>query len=278
MLKLLTLNTWGRTGPWAKRRALIGEGIRELDPHVVGLNEIWDDAEGNSAREIADAIGGEWHVHTSPPFEFEEGKYETRNAVLSRFPLLEAEAWMLPEPRGDCRRNLTFARVATPWGQLPVFVTHLSWMFHHGSYRLMQVQQIRSWMKERAPIEKGDAPTEHLPPVVMGDFNEVPESDEIRFMRGLYADAHGFYSADCFALRGEGSGITWSNDNAYAAREHFPDRRLDYIFVRGPDRWGRGEPLVARVALTQGRDGVFPSDHYAVYAEIRATSVVRPPL
>jgi endonuclease/exonuclease/phosphatase family metal-dependent hydrolase len=278
-LRLLTLNTWGRTGPWDRRKALIADNIRELDPHVVGLQEIWDDAAGNSAREIADAIGGEWHVHSSPAFEFEEGKHENRNAVLSRFPLLDTDAWMLPEPVGDLRRNLTHAMIATPWGTLPVFVTHLSWMFHHSAARLVQVQQIRAWMNERAPIQPpADGPSELLPPVVMGDFNSEPESDEIRFMRGLYADPYGFYTADCFALCGDGKGHTWDRENAYAAREHFPDRRIDYIFVRGPDRWGRGEPLVARVALTQPRDGVWASDHYAVYAEIRATSVERPPL
>jgi endonuclease/exonuclease/phosphatase family metal-dependent hydrolase len=277
VIKLLTLNAWGRFGPWAKRKAIIVDGIRALDPHVVGLNEVWDDADGNQARELAEAIGGDWHVHGEPAYEMQEGR-SCGNAVLSRFPLVETDAWMIPEPMGDCRRNLVYAVADTPWGKLPVFVTHLSWMFHQSAARLMQVQQIRDWMKERAPIQHGESPSELLPPVVMGDFNSVPESDEIRFMRGLYADAYGFYTADCFGICGEGPGYTWHRDNAYAAREHYPDRRLDYIFVRGPDRWHRGQPLVARVALTESRDGAFASDHYAVYAEIRATRVVLPPL
>ena len=38
-LKLLGLNTWGRSGPWAARRELIADGIRALDPQIIGLAE-----------------------------------------------------------------------------------------------------------------------------------------------------------------------------------------------------------------------------------------------
>lgn len=275
-LKLLTLNTWGRSGPWTKRRALIADGIRALDPHVVALQEIWDDDRGNTARELADAIGGEWHVHYGAAWE-PEGRTEG-NAVLSRFPIKESEIWPLPEPTHDHYRNLIYAAIATPWGTLPVFVTHLSWMLHHGAARLMQLQQTREWMKERAPVQHGDAPTDQLPPILAGDFNCEPESDEIRFLRGYLADPHGCYLADCFALCGDGAGHTWHRNNAYAAREPHANRRLDYVFVRGPDRWRRGEPLAARVVLDEPRDGVFASDHYGVYAELRAIPYAPPPL
>jgi endonuclease/exonuclease/phosphatase family metal-dependent hydrolase len=268
VLKLLTLNTWGRTGPWAQRRALIADGIRALDPHVVALQEVWQDG-ANSAQEIADAIGGEWHLHYGAAWD--TGERTEGNAVLSRFPITDSAVWPLPEPRHDHERNLAYAVVATPWGQLPVFVTHLSWMMHQSSARLMQLQQVREWMKERAPIQKGDAPTDLLPPVLMGDLNAEPVSDEIRFLHGYLADGYGFYLADCFARCGDGPGHTWHRSNAYAAREPHPDRRLDYILVRGPDRWRRGEPLAARVVLDQPRDGVFASDHFGVYAELRAT-------
>ena len=276
-LKLLTFNTWGRTGPWASRRAVIIDGIRALDPHVVGLNEVWDGADGNLAHELVGELGDGWHVHSAPAYEHDSGT--CGNAVISRFPIVEDGAWPLPEPRGDTGRNLVFALIDTPWGKLPVFVTHLSWMFHHSSWRLMQLQQVRSWLTERAPIQRGDAPTDTLPPVFMGDLNTEPDSDEIRFLRGYLADPYGFYLADCFGIRGDGPGYTWHRDNRYAAREHYPNRRIDYIFVRGPDRWHRGEPLAARVVLDQpSPDGVYASDHYGVYAEIRATPVILPAL
>lgn len=275
-LKVVTLNTWGKRGPWQARRALIGDELRALAPHVIALNEVWDDGVTNSARELAAAIGGEWHVHYGAAFEA-EGRTEG-NAILSRFPFAACEQWPLPEPTHDHGRGLIYAACNTPWGTLPVFATHLSWMFHHGAARLQQVQQIREWMKERAPIQRGDTPTDQLPPLLVGDLNAVATADEIRFLRGELADPYGCYLADCFAHCGDGPGYTWHHRNRYAARECYPDRRLDYIFVRGPDRWRRGQPLAARVVLDQPRAGVFASDHFAVYAELRAVPFDPPAL
>ena len=269
-LKVLTFNTWGRTGPWAQRKAIILDGIRALEPDVIGLNEVWEDADGDLADELADEIGGEWHVHDAPAYELAAGR-TCGNGILSRFRFTETEAWPLPEPRHDGGRNLVFAMIATPWGKLPVFVTHLSWMAHQGAARMQQMQQIRSWINERAPIQRGDAPTDTLPPILMGDMNTEPDSDEIRFVRGYTADEYGFYMADCFGVRGEGAGHTWHRDNVYAAREHYPNRRIDYIFVRGPEREGRGRVLSARLAFDRPDHEVYPSDHFGVDVELQAT-------
>ncbi len=70
-------------------------------------------------------------------------------------------------------------------------------------------------------------------------------------------------------MAGDGSpGHTFAQRNTYAAALGEPNRRIDYVFVRGPDAKGRGRPLAARVVLDQPKGGVFPSDHFGVYAEI----------
>ena len=113
------------------------------------------------------------------------------------------------------------------------------------------------------------APTDGFPPIVMGDFNAEPDAHEIRFMRGLATlRGRSVYFADCFALCGDGPGHTYARSNVYAEKLREPNRRIDYIFVRGPDRRLRGEPLAARVVFADEEGGVFPSDHYGVLAEI----------
>ena len=78
------------------------------------------------------------------------------------------------------------------------------------------------------------------------------------------------YLADCFHVAGDGSpGYTFARRNPYAALAREPNRRLDYIFVRGPDKRGRGEPLSARVVLDEPDGGVFPSDHFGVLADLQ---------
>ncbi len=272
-LKLLTFNTWNRQGPWPARLRLIREGIAALAPDIIGLQEILDGGgRPSSAEEIADGLG--YHVHHEPAGAFEPGNPAVTmgNAVLARHPIIAGAGFALPSHAGDIGRGLTYALVDAPCGQVPVFVTHLSWQFHQSRARCDQVMAIAALIKAQAPIAG-------FPPVLMGDMNSEPDADEMRYLRGLTSlGGPGAYFADCFAVRGDGAGLTFGRPNDYAAREHYPPRRVDYVYVRGPDRWHRGEPLVARVVLGQGVDGVFASDHAGVYAEIRAAKLVEPPL
>jgi endonuclease/exonuclease/phosphatase family metal-dependent hydrolase len=82
-----------------------------------------------------------------------------------------------------------------------------------------------------------------------------------------------FYDAWRVAGAG-GPGYTWSNRNAFAAVALEPDRRIDYVFVgypvRGdPEHYGLGRIDRCRVVCDQAVDGVWPSDHFGVYAELR---------
>ena len=52
-----------------------------------------------------------------------------------------------------------------------------------------------------------------------------------------------------------------------------PDRRIDYIFTGWPVRNGIGQLLSCRVVCDDERDGVWPSDHFGVYAELRTEPI-----
>jgi hypothetical protein len=66
-----------------------------------------------------------------------------------------------------------------------------------------------------------------------------------------------------------GSGHTWSNRNSYAVVALEPDRRIDYVFVGLPQRSGPGQLLSCRVVCNDEKGGVWPTDHWGVYAELR---------
>jgi hypothetical protein len=75
---------------------------------------------------------------------------------------------------------------------------------------------------------------------------------------------------DCFGTVGEGDGFTFDGrHNPFAEPWQEPPRRIDYIFIDGPDARGRGTPISAKVVLTDLVDGVAPSDHYGVLAQVR---------
>ncbi len=259
---MLTLNIWNRQGPWEQRLQLIRRGVAELAPDLIGLQEVLhhDDAPADQADEISAglgyhaAFGAAWHLG---------GGLHFGNAVLSRFPILGRHDWRLPGG-DDEPRALLHVDVDAPCGKVPFFVTHLNWKLHHGAIRLEQVRFIADRVQEVAP-------TAGFPAILVGDFNAEPPSDEIRYLRGWHAvDGKSPYFADVYDWIAGGAGCTFVRRNVFAARAHEPDRRLDYIFVRGPDRQLRGEPIDARIVLDQPDGDVFASDHFGVFAELHA--------
>jgi endonuclease/exonuclease/phosphatase family metal-dependent hydrolase len=268
--RIATLNIWNRQGPWAQRFPLLRDGLRALDADVIGLQEVLGfTGMPSQADEIADGLG--WNVFHAATWDL-GGGLTLGNAILSPHRLLDTAALPLPPGPGD-GRGVAFARVDTPHGPLPVFITHLTFEAHLGHVRCRQVRALAEHVAALAPIDG-------LPPVIAGDFNADPDSDEMRFLRGLTPlGATSVYFADCWLVTAgaepaAGPGYTYDRRNVYALRSREPSRRIDYVLVRGPDRHNRGEPIAARVALDQPVDGVWPSDHFAVVAEIWAT--VRP--
>lgn len=261
--RAVTLNIWNREGPWADRAPLIRDQLLALDADVIGLQEV---LAFPGMPTLADELarGTPWRVHYAPAWQI-GGGLTMGNAILSPHPLHDTQVLPLPSPEGLDSRSVAFARVELPHGPLPVFVTHLTVQAHLCDMRCLQVRALADHVARLAPI--GEAP-----PIVMGDLNADPDSDEIRFLRGLTPlGGRSVYFADCWTATGaEGPGYTYDRRNPYALRSREPSRRIDYIFVRGPDAHLRGEPLSARLALDEPTGELWPSDHFAVVAEIAA--------
>ncbi len=262
--RVATLNIWNRQGPWPDRLPLIREGLRALDLDVVGLQEVLGfTGMPSQAHEIADGLG--WNVHHVPAWNV-GGGLTFGNAILSPHPLTDGASLPLPSPPGLDTRTVAFARVGCAHGPMPVFVTHLTWQAHMGHARCEQVRALTDHVAALAPIDEA-------PPVILGDLNADPDSDEMRFLRGLTAlGGKSVYFADAWTTTGNdpAGGFTYDRRNAYALRSREPSRRIDYVYVRGPGKHLCGEPLSASLALDQPTGDVWPSDHFAVVAEIFA--------
>jgi endonuclease/exonuclease/phosphatase family metal-dependent hydrolase len=259
-LRVLTLNIWNRQGPWEERLRLIREGIRRLDPDLVGLQEILSHEGQSQADAIREGLGYEGAFGLAHDLG---GGVHLGNAVLSRWPLASVRVHDLPTGETSERRSLLHAEIASPHGVIPFFVTHLNWKLHHGVVREAQVAAI-------AEIVRTTAPMSGLPPVLVGDFNAEPEASEIRFLKGLQSlGGKSNHFADCFGQVGVGPGFTFdSTRNPFAEETHEYPRRIDYIFVRGPDNQVRGKPVSARVVMDEVENGIAATDHYGVFAEV----------
>ena len=264
MLRVMTWNLWWRFGPWSERQEAIAATLEAEAPDVVGLQEVWVAEDGvNQAAVLAARLG---HHFAVGELRFHEGLAFT-NAVLSRWPIAAAESHRLPRADGtESHRQLLFAEVAAPFGRLALFSTHLDWPFDASADRVAQSRRVAELVAERRP-----PPSTGFPAVLVGDFNALPDADEIRWLTGATAPAvPGLVFTDAWAVGGDGSaGYTWDRRNPHLADATWPQRRLDYVLVS----WPRPKPLgsVARCWLAGCGpvDGVVPSDHYAVVADLR---------
>jgi endonuclease/exonuclease/phosphatase family metal-dependent hydrolase len=279
-LRIATLNIWNKSGPWPERLALIRKELERLAPDVVGLQEVLrfapnglsrfvPDGTNCQATEIADGLG-----YTVAYAEASDwgGGLKFGNALLSRYPIKSSRRLALPGTESGEQRALLYSLVETPLGDWPVFVTHLNWKFHHGSVRLQQVKYIVERVEELAPER-----AETLPAALVGDFNAEPDSDEIRYLRGLaVVDGKSTFFADAWVHGGDGTpGATYHRENDYARAAREPSRRIDYIFARGPDQRLRGEPMRTEVAfatpVASANGTVWPSDHFGLVTDVWLT-------
>jgi len=262
-IRVVTINIWNRSGPWDERFVALKTTLARLAPDLLGLQEVIVTEQGDKLHQgkaIAEALGYHWMFGASHGEGFSFG-----NAVLSRWPILRHEVFALPGGGESEPRSLLFAEADSPHGKIPFFCTHLAWRLHEGHIREAQVMEIADRIATLCPIAA-------FPPILVGDFNAEPESDEIRFLRGHTSlGRKSVYFADTFRIAGDGStGVTFSKQNPFAEPMREPERRIDYIFVRGPDDQQRGEPLSAKVCFDEPVGGVYPSDHFGVVATISA--------
>lgn len=271
MLRVLSLNLWNRSGPYARRRERIREWVERLDPDVIGFQEVLRDAQGDQAEDLLNGLG--YRLAFAAASEQDEVAFG--NTVASRWPIASSEVLRLPAAGSDESRCALLTSIDAPFGTLSFTCTHLNWKLHHGFVREQQVVAL-------ADAVISGRPRGGFPPIVVGDLNAEPGSDEIRYLTGFHsAGGRSAMFYDAWRVAGDGGpGVTWSNRNTYAAAALEPDRRIDYVLVGYPVRtrqgYGIGRIEACRVVADDERDGVWPSDHFGVYAELRTEPLPLP--
>ena len=270
-LRVLTLNCWNVSEPFEERMALIRSELASEEPDVLAFQEVVVRRDGFDQGRLLLSQGDFARVF-GPAFSWDDGGAMVAHApdgtgfgnlIASRWPVVRSTVRRLPGTEGGEPRALTAALLASPAGLLPVVTTHLDWELHHGHVRQRQVLALDAFVREWAA--EGD-----LPPVVLGDFNAHPDSDEMRFLRGLATlDGRSTYFQDAWEVAGAGAGHTWDDRNRFAALAWEPSRRIDYVLVGPPTPEGRGRIESARLAFETPRRDVFASDHFGVVVDVR---------
>jgi endonuclease/exonuclease/phosphatase family metal-dependent hydrolase len=267
-LRVVSWNLWWRFGPWEERAPAIEATLRSLDADVVCLQEVWglDGGATSFASVLGEALG--YHHVYAQRLEWAgpDGEHDRvlfGNAILSRWPIASTAWWPLPA-REDAEehRTLVFAELDGPRGPVQVFCTHLNWRFDHSDVRQEQVAFICDRIESTRP--------RRYPPILCGDMNAPPDSTEMMMLTGKTSiPVPKLVFHDAWEMAGDGPGHTWSNENPYAQLDLEVSRRIDFVYSGWPRAGGAGHCVSAEMIGRAAVDGVVPSDHYGVLAELR---------
>lgn len=216
----------------------IGGIIRESCADIIGLNEVFGNWNGDctaQAEFLAAHLG--FHCYFGRSCYIGK-KVPYGNALLSRYPIIEAKVIPIPDlddPRNMRNyepRSITRCVMELPDGdkkkrEIAVYVTHFGL---HEREAERAVSTVREVLK-----------SEKLPFVLMGDFNLTPESTMMEY----------FYTelTPTDALMPENDQCTFPSDS--------PDSKIDYIFTSSQVR-----PLNAKVIR------IIASDHCPLCADV----------
>ncbi len=282
-LRVITLNLWGTEPPLSQRLELAVRQLRALAPDVVCLQEVRP-LDGRSGPTTADVIADSLGMarHYAMAVEWEDGAHaklpagQEGVAILAK-SIRTTRVLPLPEPRPADARVLLSAEVDTDGGPLWIHTTHLHYRLDDGLAREQQVLAIDDALRA---ARTNDSP----PQILCGDFNATPDSDEMRFLRGLttlggrrthFQDAWLRLHREPEPGEGPEQGITWSSENRLtrSLRSLDIDRRIDYVYVTSRKKDGRGTVHVSKVVLTEregdGDHAICASDHFGVLADVQ---------
>jgi endonuclease/exonuclease/phosphatase family metal-dependent hydrolase len=204
-----------------QRLALIADEIRRLDADIICLQEVpWTPEVGNGAEWLARQTGMNYAYLRANGnrrlIRFEEGE-----AILSRFPLRETHFTEL-KPRADFfeHRVALGARVGTPWGDMNIFVTHLTNgepEDNHG-----QANSLRAFVDA-----SGEGPA-----IIAGDFNARENTPQIAMLSDGWLDAYRMANPGDSGLTCCISDLFTPGASVEEGALEAMEKRIDYLFLR----------------------------------------------
>lgn len=244
-LSVVTLNLWHDKADWPRRQEIIVQTLRTLQPDVIALQEVLQDAQlPNQAQSLAAALGYR-HVFVSADAPGAVRRYG--NAILTRHAILADDSTLLP-PLDDYR-SLVHVRLAIGTRTLDVYATHLHHTPEGGDIRRQQIDALVATLQR---TRNADAL------LILGDFNTPPDTPELAPLRALgLHDAYDALHPDADA-----------RDPAHSTLNpaFHPPLRIDHVFF---DPTTLTATQARRLFDMPAADGAWASDHFGIHATLR---------
>ncbi len=238
---ILTLNTWGKYGPYELRWNIFLWELTTIKADVLLLEEVVDE---ELIQLLIQKINFTHYAFFPAP----------QLAILSRFPIHTHESILFPTQSKleTSARGVLICKIKIGQTWYQIANTHLSWKTEDESTREHQVQDLLNILHSYSGAQ-----------IVGGDLNDVSTSPSIQLML-----KSGFI--DLFELlHPKEAGVTWDNVNPFIQGHSikFQDRRIDYLFANSSFLNER-KILTCDVVFNQIKiSEVYASDHYGVFCQ-----------
>lgn len=241
-MKIITLNTWGKCGPYQDRWNFFLDELQPLMPDILCLQEVGDD-------ELTKKI---WNLYRPEKLKVLHA-YDSGLLILSRFPVLDHKILTYhsfsPLERKDERKAI-IAKIQINEHSITVANTHLAWREIDRAVRQEQIHELIDTVKQMK-----------LPALITGDLNDIPESSPLEETRMA-----GYKN---LLERYQTGAITWDNQNLFIQSHNvkFQNRQIDYLLTHESLKHFL-RPKSCSVIFNQARNQMmYPSDHYGLIAE-----------
>ncbi len=244
-MKLITLNAWGKNGPFKQRWDYFLEELAALKPDLLCLQEVIDDELTQRLRDVLDLR----HWVSS---------YKAGLLILSQFPILDSRILSYQHCSSsemNYERHAIITKIKIGKKELIIANTHLAWREEDRPTRDSQVRELLDAVKKTG-----------FPTIICGDLNDTPESSPLK-----QAGMAGYENLIQTYHPGT---ITWDNSNPFIQTHSvkFPDRQIDYILTHESVSKIL-KPKTCRLAFNRLNDKlIYPSDHYGIFSEFETPS------
>lgn len=245
-LVVLTQNLLGLGPLWQRRKRRLAALIRDVDPDVVGLQEVLADglvSTTSQAHELA-ALLPDYQVDFAPARVLADGRVEGL-ALMHKHAVVERNAATLTLDLTDrweraCQRVVLSCLLEVQGVRVQVVVAHLS---------LSQRARARTLAELSSAVAESRARRASELSVILGDFNAQPGEQALV---ELCTQTHEPWVDAWVARHGVRGGSTWPVP--------LPFRRIDYVFAQVPAAFG---VVDCQRVLHMG------SDHCALWARLQ---------
>jgi endonuclease/exonuclease/phosphatase family metal-dependent hydrolase len=239
-VRVATLNLWGRSGDWPRRRVALRTGLRTLSPDLMTFQEAED------RDHVADLLGPDYEVI-----------HRGFVAIAARRPVDAVR-----ELKGEAGAAAT---LIAEIGDV-VLVNHFpSWAPSQEAARERETVAAARAIEDLA----GDR---HV--IIGGDLDAMPDASSIRFWRGRQSlDGFSVKYWDAWeTVHPDDAGHTFTPRNPLVLEEttvtREEARRIDYLLVRCTDDGPTLDIEDCRLIFAEPVDGTWASDHFGVTADL----------